>query len=174
MNAIDLMRNALEFTDRFVNPMIDDLRDIALIQPTQRGGNHALWIMGHLASSEAAMRSMVTGSPNPLEDWQAAFGPGTQPVADGSAYPSFDEVVRRFRESRAATMQLLESMSDADLDKKPKGIDHDMEHLFKTNADVLMLVLIHQQFHFGQLADVRRAAGRAPIFSPAPAETTLG
>lgn len=166
MKAIDLLRNALDFSEQFGMPMLEDMRDAALTKPTPKGGNHPLWIIGHLAGSEVAIRGMVTGESNSLEQWQAPFAPGTEPTSRASDYPSYDEALEKFLQVRAETLALLDRMDDADLDRPPKTVPPGMEESFKTNGDVLMLILIHQQFHMGQIADARRAAGRKPLFSP--------
>lgn len=37
-------------------------------------GNHALWVMGHLAVSEDDILTMITGKPNELTGCDAALG----------------------------------------------------------------------------------------------------
>lgn len=164
MRAIDLIRNTMRFIDRFAFAMAEDMRDLPLTQPTPRGGNHPLWVLGHLAVSEGDLTGMVRGDPNPLDDWKRYFDSGTEPSADASAYPPFDEVFGKFREMRARTMRLLEELHDADLDRAPRAPQPGFEEIIRTNADALMLIVIHQEFHFGQVADARRAAGRKPLF----------
>ena len=107
---------------------------------------------------------MVTGEPNANEDLKDLFGQGTEPSKDGAGYPAYDDLLERYKASRAQTLKLLATLSDDDLDQKPKACPPEMLEWFPTVADALMLVGLHQEFHMGQLADARRAAGRKPLF----------
>jgi len=52
MNAMDVVRHALQMGDKLANTMLEDMREAPLTQPTARGGNHPLWVIGHLALTE--------------------------------------------------------------------------------------------------------------------------
>lgn len=171
MQAIEVIRSALQFTDGFAQQFFEDMRDAPLTQPTPRGGNHPLWVMGHLACSEGGITGMIRGDANPLAHWMQRFGPGSEPTADSEAYPPFDEVFDAYRAARSRTLSLLESVGDAGLDAAPQTAPPQMREMFQTNADVFMLIPIHQEFHMGQVADARRALGRKPLMrmaDPAP------
>src|SRR5881227_4110515 len=101
MKAIDLIRKALMMSERSTMMLIEDMRDAPLTQPTSRGGNHPLWVLGHITFIEAGVPSIIFGEPHPLERWAPLFAPGTEPKSDASAYPSFDEVLRTYRDARA-------------------------------------------------------------------------
>lgn len=164
MQATELMRRMLVFLDKFAMPCFEDMRDAALTQPTSHGGNHPHWLIGHLAMAEGGITGMVTGEPNVNDDLKDHFGQGTEPSKTGAGYPSYDELLERYRAARARTHALLEKLSDEDLDKPPRACPAEMLEWFPTVGDALMLVGLHQEFHMGQLADARRAAGRKPLF----------
>src|SRR5262245_61428914 len=107
MNAIDVVRNALEMGDKLANTMLEDMRDAPLTQPTARGGNHPLWVIGHLAVAEGHLHRILSGEPSPVEHWSGLFAGGTEPGTDASRYPAFDEVLGNYRQLRAATMKRL-------------------------------------------------------------------
>lgn len=173
MKAIDLIRRAMETSAQFTPRFFEDMRDEPLTQPTPHGGNHTLWVMGHLACSEGALCAMIDGSPCPYEQWWPLFGRGTEPTTDADQYPSFDEVFAAYREVRAATLQRLADMDDADLDRTPKAVPPELAEHFPTIADILLLLPTHENFHIGQVADARRAAGRSPLLeSPEMAQTS--
>jgi len=164
MNAIDLIRWALQTTDAGTNAMVADMRDAALIQPTARGGNHTLWALGHMAWVEAAVRHIVSGEPHALERWTSQFGTGTQPSSEAGRYPSFDEVLAAYRDGRVRTLKLLDDIGEAGLDLAPKNPPPpEFADAMKTRGRALMLITIHQMVHYGQIADARRAAGRKPL-----------
>jgi uncharacterized damage-inducible protein DinB len=121
---------------------------------------------------EAELRGMITGEATTLTHWQKHFSYGTEPTDDPNDYPPYDEVVATYREQRDATRALLDSMSDADLDRKPENAPAEVQSMFRTVADVFVLIAMHQEFHQGQVADARRAAGRKSLFAPPEAATT--
>ena len=163
MKAIELVRWALAMTDKVIARLAEDMKDAPLTAPTPNGGNHPLWVMGHLAVSEGQLQSLITGKPNPVKAWEPLFGQKSEPVADASRYPSFAEVNSRFHELRAVTLKLLEDTGDAGLDAAPKEIPEGLEDELKNKGRAFLLVAIHQMMHYGQVSDARRAAGKKPL-----------
>ncbi len=163
MNAVQFIRLSLESSKQWLMAIFDGIKDAPLTQPTPRGGNHPLWNLGHLAYSEAHIVSQfILGEQNPLLRWKELFGAGSEPVADASRYPSVDEVLREFERVRAGTLQVLSSLTDADLDR-PSKAPADRQQMFGTIGQCLSAVSLHSAFHTGQIADARRAAGRKPV-----------
>src|SRR3954464_719809 len=110
MKAIDVVRNALALADRATLALIEDMRDAPLTQPTPRGGNHPLWVLGHITFIEGNIPHVLFGEPNPVEHWAPLFAAGTEPTSDAGAYPAFEEVLRTYRDLRARNMQILEQL----------------------------------------------------------------
>ena len=85
--------------------------------------NHALWVTGHLTTVDNFFTSLV--APEKAKDlpgYNEKFGMGSQPVADASAYPATDELLRNFRERRETLMGVLDGMTDEQLaEKMPPG-----------------------------------------------------
>jgi hypothetical protein len=163
MKAIDLIRWSLQRTEQFTERMAADLRDKPMTRATPGGkggdGSHALWLLGHLTFIEAGLARIVRGDPHPLEHWAALFAPGTEPSNDRSKYPSFDEVLSKFRELRAANINLLDEIGEAALDRAPAWVPPGFEEVMKTVGQTFVLIAMHNMQHCGQLADVRRVAG---------------
>jgi len=163
MNAVDCIRMNLDMGANMTISLIDDMKDAPLTAPTSKGGNHPLWVLGHITWAEGSMvNGMMLGKPNPLEDWKPIFGDGTEPSDDASKYPPFDEVRAKFDEMRANTLNLLEGLTDADLDTRCKQFPEEWEAYFGTYGKVLTIVAAHTMMHHGQVADARRSAGRKP------------
>jgi hypothetical protein len=137
--------------------------DAPLTQPTSRGGNHPLWIMGHLAFVEGTLLQTIFGEPNPVEAWAPLFAPGTRPTADAAAYPPFAEVVATFHRLRKETIRRVEELGDEGLARAPKSIPPGFEVAMKTAGHTFLLIALHQMVHYGQIADARRVAGKAPL-----------
>ena len=163
MNAIDFVRTSLQMSQEWILGMAQDMQSAPLTFPTPQGGNHPLWCLGHLAFAEGNLvHRNIKGVENPLAHWEKLFDQGTTPVADPSVYPSMEEVLAKFHEMRADTLALLDTLTDADLDK-PSHVPEEMRAFFGTVGQCLAAVAIHFGFHGGQIADAHRAAGRAPL-----------
>jgi len=163
MKTTDFIKASLEMSQGWVMGMIENMRDAPLTAPTPNGGNHPLWVLGHLAYAEGNLiDGFVQGKENSLADWKEMFGQGSQPVADAGKYPPFDEVLAKFQEIRANTMSVLDSLSDADLDK-PSHAPEEMTQFFGTIGRCFAALSMHFTFHGGQVADARRAAGRPAL-----------
>lgn len=163
MNRIELIRRAMQMTAEATAALVRDLRSAPLTQPTSNGGNHPLWVLGHLAFLEGGLRHVLLGERNPVEHWAPLFASGTQPKTDASAYPPFDEVLAKYRELRAANLRLLDEIGDAGLDRAPKHVPPGFEDAMTTAGQTLLLISLHNMVHYGQIADARRVAGLKPL-----------
>ena len=161
MYTKDAIRFSLKLADEGTMRALATIEDLPLTFPTENGGCHPLWVIGHLAFVEGLTQEMLGGGGNPVAHWATIFGQNTVPTADAAEYPAFEKVRDRYVELRKRNLQLLESMTEADLDKptpwQPKGLE---EH-FATFGKALLTVAMHQMAHRGQITDAIRAAGRA-------------
>src|SRR5690606_24458453 len=146
---------ALQMTDQGIAAIAANMRDKPLTRPTFNGGNHPLWIMGHLAYMEGTLPKILFGEPNPVEPWAPLFAAGTQPSDDAGAYPSFDEVVSTFHRLRTQTIQRLDAIGEAGLDAPPKHVPPGFEESMTSVGQTLLLITLHQMVHYGQIADAR-------------------
>jgi hypothetical protein len=164
MNAIDSIKATLQMSQSWFMPLIRDMQQSPLTFPTPNGGNHPLWVLGHVAYGEAELVDVfVKGQSNALADWEALFGTGSIPEADAGKYPSVDEILARFDQVRADTIRILESLTDDDLDK-PSHAPGPAREMFGTIGQCFAALSLHMMFHGGQVADARRAARRKPVF----------
>ena len=163
MTTIDFVRMSLEMSHGWIMGLIQDMKDSPTTAPTPNGGNHPLWVLGHLTFSEGVLvNGFVQGKENPLADWTEMFGMGSQPEADAAKYPSMDELASKFEQIRGQTLELLDTLTEEDLDK-PSHAPEESGEFFGTIGQCLAALSIHFAFHGGQVADARRAAGRGPV-----------
>lgn len=165
MQSKEFLQASLEHNMNMTMPLIEDLKDQPLTFPTANGGNHAMWVTGHITFTLAwIVNEYLQGKANPLQDWKELFDASTTPVADADHYPPFEDVLAKCREWHQSCMELLESLSEADLDTRiecPEGFEEFVgtkRHCFRTAA-------AHWLYHIGQLADARRTLGRSPLFA---------
>jgi uncharacterized damage-inducible protein DinB len=159
VQSIDHIRDNLEKSRDRVLARVEEMRDYPLVFPTPNGGCHTLWVLGHLAYIEAlVVRTFMLGEPNPLAEWEAVFD-GADVSGDDREYPPFDEALSMCRETRASTVALLDSLTEADLDRGAASVPEGFEDVFGTYRLCFQYVADHWYMHRGQLADARRAAG---------------
>ena len=76
MKAMELIQTALQISDQGSTRLVEDMRDAPLTFPTPRGGNHPLWVIGHVAYVEANIPHILSDEPNALGRWAVLFAPG--------------------------------------------------------------------------------------------------
>jgi len=135
------------------------MREHCLVFPTPKGGAHTLWVLGHLTYIEAlVVRHIMLGQRNPLAEWEEIFD-GPDVSGDIGRYPPFDQVLTRCRQERAATLALVDSLSEDALDRPSANVPKGLENTFGTYRLCLQYAADHWYMHRGHLADARRAAG---------------
>jgi hypothetical protein len=164
MERIDLIRWAMQLSDDAVNRLVTDLDAHPLTQPTSKGGNHPLWVVGHLAVIEGSLAQTLLGEENPVEHWWPLFGMGTEPQTDASMYPSFAEVLATYRRLRARNLAMLDQLGESRLGEAPKQVPPGFEDFMRTVGQTYLLTALHTMGHIGQLADVRRVVGLKRFF----------
>jgi DinB superfamily len=143
--------------------LVEDMKDAPLTFPTPQGGNHPLWVLGHLAWTEGFLHQVMLGRPNPVAHWNTLFGIGSEATAEADRYPSFQELHKTFCDLRAETLNVLARLSDEDLDRPARNCPSELNEFLGTYAKCFRVVIFNAMHHRGQVADARRAAGREPL-----------
>lgn len=163
MNAKELIKASLNANRGRTLAMLQNMKDAPLTMPTSKGGNHPLWTLGHLAYAESAfLDEMILGKPNRFAEWKPLFHPGTTPIPEADRYPSMDELLAAWDAVRADVLKHLDALSDADLDE-PSHAPKELPPVLSTVGGCFSVIILHEAFHQGQVADARRAAGRKPL-----------
>jgi hypothetical protein len=145
----------LEFARKVSNDMLKGIPEDKLTFQPSPTDNHALWVMGHLAGTDAWMISTLSipGAHVP-ESIVKAFGSGTKPSATGN--PPAGEVRKAYSDSRTAVLGWLREAPDSslslDLTQKTGGFASDP-------IDAMFKLAWHEGWHMGQVANVRKALG---------------
>ena len=164
MKAIDAIRISLKFSDMGMK-YLETMSDQPLLRPGPWGGNHAMWIAGHLTVVEGRLQQMLHGTPNPVHHWKPLFDWGSEPVDDPAAYPPFNEVLRKFKELRQQTHTFLDEVGEEGLDRPTKSQPPGFTG-FETVGKVILIIAVHATGHLGGLNVVRAAAGKQRLFVP--------
>jgi hypothetical protein len=158
MQTKDAIKFALAASNGAVMSAIDEMSGAPTTFPTPNGGCHPLWVLGHLALVEGSIPSVLSGEPNPVAAWYQYFGEQSEPVADPAAYPPFAELRARYVQLRERNLALLDSLSDADLDKPTVAPPKGREREFATYGTSFLALALHQMIHRSHVTDARRAA----------------
>jgi uncharacterized damage-inducible protein DinB len=167
MHTKDAIKFALTVSNGAVLSEIDEMNDAATTFPTPNGGCHPLWVLGHLTLVEGMIPAALFGQKNPAAEWQQYFGEGSETVADAKAYPPFAQVREKYLQLRKQNLDLLESLSEEDLDKPTKAPPRGREREFATYGQSFLVLALHQAMHRGNVTDARRAAGRTALATQA-------
>jgi uncharacterized damage-inducible protein DinB len=166
VKAIDAIRMALQFGDGGMRAL-EDMKADPLVQPGPWGGNHAMWIAGHLTVVEGRLHKILRGTPNPVEHWKPLFDWASEPKTDKAAYPAFEEVLQTYRRLREGTLAFLVEIGEDGLDRPTKlSPPSGLGGSFETMGSAIMVIACHQCFHTGEAAVARRASGKQPVFVP--------
>ena len=158
MQTKEAIQFALTISNRALLNVIDEMSGAATTFPTPQGGCHPLWVLGHLALVEGMIPAALLGEPNAAADWAPLFGENSEPVADPAAYPTFAEVRAKYVQMRERNLQLLDALSESDLDKPALAPPKGREQEFATYGRSFLVLALHQMIHRGHVTDARRAA----------------
>jgi DinB superfamily len=158
MQTKDAIKFALTISNRALLTVIDEMSGAATTFPTPHGGCHPLWVLGHLTLVEGMIPAALFGEPNAAADWAPYFGEHSEPVADPSAYPPFAAVRARYVQMRERNLQLLDALSESDLDKPTVAPPRGREQEFATFGRSFLVLALHQMIHRSHVTDARRAA----------------
>jgi hypothetical protein len=140
------------FNDNFLLRSLEGLTEEELWRAPTRHNNPLLWVAGHAAQTRATVIQMLgerfeTG-------WGNLFDRGAK-VGDAKQYPSGAEVGRVTGEVssrlRSAWAKLTEERLSSPASLPIPGI--------KTFADELAFFALHDSYHVGQLAYIRKSLG---------------
>lgn len=122
--------------------------------------NHPLWVMGHLASTDAWLGGVMGADIKVPDSFSKLFGMGSKPAGNAKDYPSFASVRATFDETHTKLLAWLAAASEADLGMQLK----DKTGGFTTDpVDAVLKGAWHEGWHFGQVSTLRRALGLPPV-----------
>ena len=152
----------LKGSRQFLLGLIETLSNDQLMTRAGGVGNHAIWIMGHIAFADDLFVSEFRGEPSCLPEGHVEqFGQGSVPNERLSDYPSRDEMMERLATSRDRAIQWVESLDgDAVWQEAPESI----RPISPNAIDSAFTLAQHEFLHAGQLATVRSSLGMKPLF----------
>lgn len=150
-----------EIPCRMVSALADDFTDE---EATSRAGDFKplVWYLGHIATTDNYFLTLFGGQETALDDeYLKRFGRGSDGEADFSD-ASKAELLELLETLRGKVRDLVATLEPEDFSRAP---DREVLHpLFKSCGSALALVVSHCAYHAGQIASLRRAMGKDPMF----------
>jgi hypothetical protein len=143
----------LAINDALVERSFQDVPDGDLWKRPTPQSNPMLWIFGHMVNTRAGLLRLVGGQAD--LGWGDVFNRGAE-VAGTSGYPARERIIDVSHDVNAKLYAALATLSDADL-AKPATRPFTPE--VKTLGDQIAFLTMHDTYHVGQLAYVRKALG---------------
>lgn len=158
MTAKEVLRYNIEMSERVIDGYLADLADEDLLLRPVPGMNHMAWQLGHLIGSERHFVELVRpGASPPLpDDFEQGHGRQSFGEDDRSKFYSVDRYRELWKAQRAASLALLDSVGDDELDQGRPGLPPYLPHV----GAVFTLIGSHPLMHCGQFVAVRRALGK--------------
>lgn len=157
------MRSGIQCAEYIYEGYLEDLTDADLLVRPLPGCNHIAWQLGHLITSERKMMEAVApGRMPPLPDGFEARHTKESAASDNPKdFYTKAEYLRCYKEQRAATLKVLEELTEAQL---MADAPEAMRSYAARVADVVMMADHHWLMHAGQWAVVRRKLGKPPLY----------
>lgn len=158
-SARDQAISFLEFARWYSHGMLKGIPDDKYTFQPSKTDNHVSWVLGHLAGTEAWICDVVK-APNgdAPKDVREAYGMKSKPSVPAKHTP--EQLRTLFEQTRAAFIAWLKTADDAalsqDLSAATQGFATDP-------IDAAHKIAWHEGFHFGQVANVRKALGIEPF-----------
>ncbi len=164
MNRREFLIERLGKAREWTRNLLADIDATRWFEMPYAGFGHAAWQVGHLAASQVVLlheRCFGMAFEDVLPgEWKLKMARGSTPVPDANEYPPVVEIRAAFDRVHADAMRRIGEMSESDLDQ-PAGSDP--HPLFVTREQAIGTALMHETFHAGQIALIRRWMGKAPL-----------
>ena len=144
-------------SDNFINRSIAGLAEDDLwYRPTDQS-NPIFWLLGHVVHTRGAVLRILG------DDFRTGWGDKFQRGAslmDRSSYPGFDEIERVRAEAGSRLVTRLATVTDDYLGREATG--HALPNC-KLVADQIAFLGLHEAYHVGQMAYLRKMLGHTSI-----------
>jgi hypothetical protein len=160
-NAVSALRelaiDRLTWSRGFLNALLADVKDEQLFTRVADCGNHAAWVMGHMATIDDNLLSAMSGQPHRLpETFRTLFGMGSTPTARAADYPSRKELTEAMNGTRQRLKEWVATLDDS------TAFEPTPERMQRFAPNRIMLAITessHEMLHAGQLTAIRAALG---------------
>lgn len=148
---------ALAFARRLTEGLLDGITQEHALMRAGPDGNHAAWILGHLASADDFFLATLTGSPRSMsEELSAKYGMGSTVTDGADDYPPLTELLEQANRQRTTMTDWLATLDESSL---LEPLPEDLTRFASNRAGLMSTLACHESFHGGQLSAIRRIIG---------------
>lgn len=138
-------------------------KDFTPAEATQAGGtavNPLAWQLGHIACTQDDAYKLFSGKPGVApQDLRAVCGNGCPLPTAGTRYPPLSELWDLLDRTQAQLVGLIEKSSEDDFERPPLKENP----FFKTLGQATYDISLHENYHVGMIATLRKALGKKSI-----------
>lgn len=164
MSPIDLIIDRMERARAWTTGLIADVEENRWFTPPGAGLGHVAWQLGHIAASQIVLVHMRCLGKQFADvapaDYYQTFARGSTPVADPKKYPPIGEIRAFFDRTHSDALAKVRTIRPEQLDEATHGDPHPM---FTNKGGSLGMSAMHESFHAGQIALIRRLWGKAAL-----------
>lgn len=147
----------LAFARKATLGMAEGIPEDKLCSPPMKGGNHAIWELGHIAWTDHYFMDVLGGKkPKTGESWAKLFGMGSTPSLNKNDYPPLTEIHEVLSAGREELISWFRSMS---AEKLAAPLPADYEDFAPNHVGLMFSLAWHEGFHAGQLSVIRKDLG---------------
>ena len=164
MNAIDVIKAAAASSDRVLKSYVGDLTDAELLRRPHADCNCVAWQLGHLVVAQWGLLRMVNpdvAQPELPAGFAENHGRENAGRNSPAGFLTKDEYLALYDAARAATIEALEDVDEADLDAPNPS--EGFRGAFPTVGSMYLLAATHPLMHAGQFVPVRRELGKPVV-----------
>lgn len=149
--SVDALKKLYGINHRALGLNVEGLdHEDSLLQPPG-GGNCLNWVVGHIVANRTFILQMLGEEPVWTEAQMEGYKRGSKPILDGSRAVTFASILADFKTSQDRIESGLAKLKDGDLSRKEGN---------GTLGDSLHFLQFHEAYHIGQMALLRRMAGK--------------
>jgi hypothetical protein len=164
MNGKETMKTALASTQQLMNWYVSDLSDDEIFQRPIPQANHIAWQVGHIIVGEMHLvkgEGFTASYPTLPPGFMEKYTNETSKKDGKENFHGKAELMDLFNKTRAATIALVDTLSDADFDKPSQGT---LAKFAPRRGDFFLLLSNHILMHAGQFSVLRRKLGKPVLF----------
>jgi uncharacterized damage-inducible protein DinB len=143
--------------DGLITRALDGMSEDELWQRPSERGNPMFWLLGHIVHTRGGLLRMI--GDDFRTGWGDAFHRGAA-LRPRAQYPSFAEIESVRAQVRERLLPRLAAMTEAELAREGVGVPLPAA---KTVAERIGFLAMHDSYHVGQLAILRKMLGHSGI-----------
>jgi hypothetical protein len=153
----------LELPFGMINKLAEDFSE-EQAKESVNGGKPLVWYLAHVIIPRNYFLMLYAGGGDAAVDakFNERFGRGSEGSADFSDAPGKEELLAIYKRINDRAKEFVSTLRPEDMGRLGEG---DIKHpMFRSLGSAFTLSTAHDGYHAGQIANLRRAMGKDPLF----------